>query len=65
MSAVKERLVNVIEQLPEADLTLLFEIACRFVDDDIATDDDIAAHNIAMAEYAAGETISHNDINWD
>ena len=64
MSAIKEKLVNVINQLSEADLTLLFEIACRFADD-VATPDDLKAIEQSEAEYAAGETISHNDIDWD
>ena len=32
--------------------------------DDIATPDDIAAHELAMREYEAGELISHEDIDW-
>ena len=30
-----------------------------------ALPDDLAAIDLARAEYAKGETVSHNDINWD
>lgn len=65
MSAVKEQLVQVINILPEQEQTLLFEIAKRFVYDDIATPDDLEAVEQARREHAAGETVSHSAINWD
>lgn len=33
--------------------------------DDMANPDDIAAHKIAMQDYTSGETIPHNDIDWN
>ena len=33
--------------------------------DDIVTEDDLRAHRTAMEEYARGETISLDAINWD
>ena len=65
MSPIRNQLVDVIDCLPETEQILLYEIASRFIPDDIATPDDIAAHNIAMEEYRRGETVSHDDINWD
>ena len=44
------------------------EVVRRFVPvdaDDIATEDDLKAHRTAMAEYANGQTVAHEDINWD
>ncbi|MEE1172981.1 MAG: hypothetical protein U0K87_11530 [Ruminococcus sp.] len=65
MSPVKKQLTEIIDFLPEQEQILLYEIAKRFVADDIATADDIAATNEARKEYANGETIDHNAINWD
>lgn len=65
MSPIKEQLTNVIDCLQEADLLLLLEIAKRFVEDDVATPEDLQAHQAAMEEYARGETVSHSDIDWD
>jgi len=65
MSPVRERLVGVIDCLPETEQALLFEIAMRFVSDDIATPDDIANHNEAVEEHVRGETVPHSAINWN
>ena len=64
MSPIRNQLVEVIDILPETEQSLLLEIARRFVPDDVATLDDLAAIEAARAEYAAGETIPHDAINW-
>ena len=33
--------------------------------EDIATAEDLAAHDTAMKEYSAGETVPHDAIDWD
>ncbi len=65
MSPVRQQLEEVIDYLPEHDLTLLLEIAKRFVPDDAATPDDLKAIQEANEEYAQGKTISHDSIQWD
>lgn len=54
-----------IDCLPEQEQVLLFEIVKRFVSDDIATAADLEDIQVAHAEYARGETVSHENINWD
>ena len=61
----KQRIKAALEGLPEQEQILLFEIVKRFVPDDIATADDLAAIEAARAEYARGETVSHEGINWN
>ena len=34
-------------------------------DADIATPELIEKHEVAMGEYLRGETVGHEDINWD
>lgn len=46
-------------------LKWIFEIVKRFVPDDMAMADDMAAIQAARAEYANGETIRHDEIHWD
>ena len=65
MSPIRNQLVDVIDVLPEAEQALLLEIACRFMPDDVATPGDLEAIAAAREEYARGETISHDAINWD
>ena len=59
MSPIKNQLADVIDILPEAEQRLLLEIAKRFISDDVATADDLAAIQTAREEYINGETVSH------
>ncbi len=65
MSPIRKQLDEMIDCMPEQEQLLLFEIAKRFISDDIATKDDLEAINIAREEYKSGQTISHNSINWN
>lgn len=62
--SIREQLVGVIDCLPETELSLLLEVARRFLPDDVATPEDLEDIRIAREEYANGETVAHNDINW-
>lgn len=65
---VKGQLLQMIDFVPEGELPILLEVVRRFVPvdvDDVATEDDLRAHRAAMEEYANGETIAHDAINWD
>lgn len=65
MSPIKNQLVDVIDVLPETEQLLLLEIAKRFISDDVATVDDLKAIHAAREEFARGETVSHDNINWN
>ncbi len=65
MSPIKNQLVDVIDILPEDEQRLLLEIAKRFISDDVATADDLAAIQVAREEYINGETVSHSAIDWN
>ena len=65
MSPIRNQLVRVIDTLDEPEQILLFEIARRFISDDIATPEDIAVHEAAVAEYKRGETVPHDDVDWN
>lgn len=60
--------MQLIDFVPEGELPILLEVVRRFVPfdiDDIATEDDLKAHRAAMEEYANGETVAHDAINWN
>ena len=65
MSPIKNQLAEAIDILPETEQRLLLEIAKRFISDDVATADDLAAIRAAREEYANGETVSHSAIDWN
>jgi hypothetical protein len=64
MSPVKTQLVGMIDRMPDEELSLLLEIARRFIPDDIATLEDLEAIRIADEEYARGEYVEEEAINW-
>ena len=65
MSPIREQLVGVIDCLPETEQSLLLEIARRFLPEDTASPDDLEAIREARAEYARGQTVPHEAINWN
>ncbi|MCL2388054.1 MAG: hypothetical protein FWC89_10980 [Defluviitaleaceae bacterium] len=61
---VRNQLVDMIDLLHESEQALLLEIVKRFMPDDIATKEDLEDIAIAKAEYARGEFLREDDINW-
>ena len=64
MATLAMQINSVVENLHEPDQALVLEIVKRFLPDDVATEDDLAAIAIARDEYRRGETISEEDIDW-
>ena len=65
---VKAQILEIVNLIPDTELPTVLEVVKHFVPvtlEDMATAEDIAAHNEAMKEYAAGETVPHEAINWD
>ena len=65
MSPVRMQLVEMLDYLPDTEIEILLEVARRFVPDDVATPDDLKAIQAAREEYAAGETVSGDAIDWN
>ncbi len=65
MSPIREQIDEMLDYLPETEQIIIFEIVKRFLPDDAATSDDLEAIRAARSEYAKGETVSHEAINWD
>lgn len=65
---VKAQIFEMVDRIPDTELPIILEVVRRFVPvdiDDIATAEDLAAHRAAMKEYEAGETVSHEAIDWN
>lgn len=65
MLTVEKQLEQVIPYLSDREQSLLLEIALRFLPDDIATPQDLIDLAAADEEYARGEIVRHEDIDWD
>ncbi len=68
MSEARAELMDLVDCIPESDVPIVLEVVRRFsvsdIDDDIATSEDIAAHEQAMGEWANGEAVPMDKINW-
>ena len=65
---VKAQIVEMIDFIPDRELPIILEVIKRFVPndaDDFMTEDDLRAHRLAMQEYMRGETVPHDEIDWD
>lgn len=61
----KAQITELLNYVPDSAFPSLLEVVKRFIDeDDIATPEDIAAHEKAVKEYQAGEAIPFCQINW-
>ncbi|MDR2861972.1 MAG: hypothetical protein LBV07_05435 [Syntrophobacterales bacterium] len=65
MSANRQQLHALVDLVDEDVLDTLYNVMIRFVPDDVATPDEIEAIEQARAEFARGEFVRHEDINWD
>ena len=70
MSVIAYEITKMVDMLPEQDQTLAFEIIKKLVlawDPDYTkvTPGEAESIRIAMEQIERGETINHNDINWD
>ncbi len=65
MEMVKEQAFEIFDLLSEQEQILVLELLKRLAPDDVATPEDIAAHEAAMDDYKNGELVRHEDINWN
>ena len=69
MMATKAQIIQMLDLVPDIDLPTLLDIIRHYVPvtsaDDLATPDDLASHEEAMAELAAGDVVAFEDIDWD
>ena len=64
MPPVRTQLNSLIDYLPEQEQLLVLEIVKRFIPDDVATPEDLADIRIANEEFARGDFVLHENINW-
>jgi hypothetical protein len=64
--SVAEQIGTIVTQMPKKNQMLILELVKTMMSpDDILTDEDIADIKQARAEFARGEFVRHEDINWD
>ena len=65
MSVSRQHLHALVDMVEETGLPTLYDVMIRFVPEEEAAPDEIAAIEKARAEYARGETVRLADIDLD
>lgn len=70
MAPISQQIAQMVDVLPDADKELAFELVKKLVlawDPDFTkvTQEEAAAIEEAEEEFARGETVPHEAINWD
>ena len=63
--SIAEQINMMVIQLPTDEQQLVYELIRRINPYDILTAEDIADIEEARAEFERGDTVNHNNINWD
>ena len=65
MSPNSQSVAALYEQLSEREQSIIAELICRLLPDDIATPADLAAIAKSQDDYERGEVVRIEDIDWD
>lgn len=64
--SIAQQINLIVEQMPETKQALLLALVKTMMSpDDILSNEDIADIEQARAEFARGEFVRHEDIDWD
>ena len=65
MITSREQLHNIIDAVDSKELNLLYHLLIKFMPEDDPMADEIEAIHRGREEIKRGETVSHDDIDWD
>jgi len=65
MSPSAQSVSQMYEQLSEREQYIIAELIYRLLPDDVATPADLLAIAESQRDYERGETVSHDEIDWD
>jgi len=64
--SLAQQISSFVEQLPEKNQALILELVKTMISpDDVLTDEDTVDIKQARAEFARGEYVKHDAINWN
>ena len=65
MNVNRQQLHDIIDVVDSRALNVLYQVLIKFIPEDEPTLDEIEAIRIGREETRRGETVNHNDIDWD
>ena len=64
MSVSRQQLHALVDMVEESGLDTLYNVMIKFIPEDEIAPDEIEAIKQARAEFARGEGVRHEDIDW-
>jgi len=65
MSVNRQQLHDIIDVVDTKELNVLYHLLIKFMPENNPMPDEIEAIHKGCEKIHQGETVSHNDINWD
>jgi len=65
MNVSRQQLHNIIDVVDLGALDVLYQVLIKFMPEDEPTPDEIEAIRMGREEIKRGETVRHDDIDWD
>ena len=65
MNVSRQQVHELVDIINPSELNIIYHVLAKFIPEDIATPDEIEAIQIGRDEFLRGETVSHDDIDWD
>lgn len=65
MSPLEQKAFDMFAFLPKQKQKLIYELIINLLPEDVATPDDLSAIAQAKTEYANGEAVKLEDIDWN
>jgi len=65
MNVTRQHLHNIIDAVNSRELNVLYQVLIKFMPEDEPEPDEIEAIRIGREEIKRGETVNHDDINWN
>ena len=65
MNVTRQQLHNIIDVVNPRELNVLYQVLIKFMPENEATPDEIEAIRAGREEIKRGETVNHDDIDWE
>ena len=65
MTATRQQLRDIIDIVDSNELGVLYQVLIKFIPEAIPMPDEIEAIRIGREEIKRGETVNHDDIDWN
>jgi predicted transcriptional regulator len=65
MIANRKQLHDLIDAVDASEFNILYHLLIKFIPEDVPAADETEAIHIGREEFARGEFVRHEDINWN